>query len=285
MASSKTICNTRTTLVLLASIGLLLLTEPADAAGKMKPGDIFRDCADCPEMVVIPAGSFTMGSVKGRKRELPLTEIKIPRPLAVSRYEVTFDQWDACTADGGCSVDPTDRDWGRGKRPVMSVTFAQVQEYMAWITKKTGHKYRLPSEAEWEYATRAGTKTEYWWGDKMGEGYANCRGCGTEWSGIKSAPVGRFKPNPWGLYDVHGNVLEMTSDCMAWTLEGVPTDGKARLVELTRKGKEKKKCLNRVVKGGAWYYLSKVSRAASRVRNDQRIFSYFIGFRPFREID
>lgn len=226
-----------------------------------------------------------MGSTKGRKRELPLTKITIPDPLAVGRYEVTFDEWDTCQAEGGCSIKPTDRGWGRGKRPVMSVTFRQVLEYIAWICKKTGHKYRLPSEAEWEYATRADTTTEYWWGNRMGKGFANCRNCGTEWSGVKSAPIGKFKPNPWGLFDVHGNVLEMTSDCWEQTLVGIPTDGSPRLFVLTSKNKKPNKCISRVVKGGAWYYLSKVSRAASRVRNDQRIYSYFIGFRVFREIE
>ena len=241
-----------------------------------KPGDIFKDCKICPEMIVIPAGKFLMGSTKGKKRELPVTEVVIPRPLAVSRYEITFDEWDACHADGGCAKKPFDRDWGRGKRPVMNVTHDEVWEYMGWISKKTGHTYRLPSEAEWEYAARAGSKTEYWWGDKMVPGAANCRGCGTEWSGIKSAPVGSFKPNPWGLYDVHGNVLEHVSDCWSLSLKNLPPEGLPKIT---------KKCTSRTVRGGAWYYLSKVSRSASRARNDIRIYSYFIGFRAFRELE
>ena len=110
----------------------------------------------------------------------------------------------------------------------------------------------------------------------MERGFANCRGCGTEWSGVKSAPVGRFKPNPWGLYDVHGNVLEMVSDCWQNNLVGIPTDGSPRKAA---------NCSNRVVKGGAWYYLSKVSRSASRARNDARVYSYFIGFRVVRELN
>jgi len=167
----------------------------AEAGKTLKPGDIFRDCTICPEMTVIPAGSFKMGSTKGKKRELPVTQITISKPLAVSRYEITFDEWDACHAEGGCKKKPFDRDWGRGKRPVMNVLPKDIVEYMAWISKKTGHTYRLPSEAEWEYAARAGTKTEFSWGDQMLPGGANCRGCGTKWSGIKSAPVGRFKPN------------------------------------------------------------------------------------------
>jgi formylglycine-generating enzyme required for sulfatase activity len=246
------------------------------SAKVLVPGDIFRDCPNCPEMTVIPAGSFMMGSTKGKKRELPVKKITIKKPLAVSRYEITFDEWDACHAEGGCSKKPFDRDWGRGKRPVMNVLHTDIAEYMAWLTKKSGHTYRLPSEAEWEYAARAGSETEFTWGDQMKSGAANCRGCGTKWSGIKSAPVGQFKPNAWGLYDVHGNVLEHVTDCWTKSHKKLPTDGSPLVT---------KKCLSKVVKSGAWYYLSRVSRSSSRARNDTRVFSYFIGFRAFRELN
>ena len=205
----------------LTVLAALVWLPGAEAAENLKPGNSFRDCKGCPEMVVIPASDFLMGSNKGRKRELPRTRITIPRALAVSRYEVSFDEWEVCHAEGGCKKIPTDRGWGRGKRPVMSITLAEIREYMAWISKKTGRRYRLPSEAEWEYAARAGSTTEYWWGDEMGKGFANCRKCGTQWSGVKSAPVGRFKANAWGLFDVHGNVLEMVTDCWHKTLEGI----------------------------------------------------------------
>jgi formylglycine-generating enzyme required for sulfatase activity len=262
--------------VLLIVAALAFDGGSAAAAEKFKPGHIFKDCAACPEMTVIPAGSFVIGSTNGKKRELPVTKITIAKPLAVSRYEITFNEWDACHAAGGCTKKPFDRDWGRGTRPVMNVLPKDIDEYMAWLSKKTGHTYRLPSEAEWEYAARAGSKSEYWWGDQMLSGGANCRGCGTEWSGIKSAPVGQFKPNAWGLYDVHGNVLEHVTDCWTKSHKNLPTDGSPLVT---------KKCMSKVVKGGAWYYLSRVSRSASRVRNDTRVFSYFIGFRAFREID
>ncbi|MBT4939841.1 MAG: SUMF1/EgtB/PvdO family nonheme iron enzyme, partial [Rhodospirillaceae bacterium] len=193
-------------LIILISLLAVSLFANNALAETLKPGDVIRDCPLCPEMVVIPAGSFQMGSTKGKKRELPLTKITIKKPLAVSRYEITFKEWDACHADGGCTKRPFDRDWGRGQRPVMNVLHTDIAEYMAWLSKKSGHTYRLPSEAEWEYAARAGSATEFSWGDQMLSGAANCRGCGTEWSGIKSAPVGQFKPNAWGLYDMHGNV-------------------------------------------------------------------------------
>jgi formylglycine-generating enzyme required for sulfatase activity len=239
-------------------------------------GTVFRDCLACPEMSVIPSGTFLMGSTRGKKRELPVTKITIRNPLAVSRYEITFDEWDACYTARGCSKRPSDRGWGRGKRPVINVLLTDIAEYLSWLTKKTGHVYRLPSESEWEYAARAGSQTEFSWGNQMQIGAANCRNCGTEWSGLKSAPVGQFKPNAWGLYDVHGNVLEYVTDCWTTSHDKVPTDGSPIIT---------KGCLSKVVKGGAWYYLPKVSRSASRARNDKRVFSYFIGFRAFREID
>jgi len=239
-------------------------------------GTVFRDCLACPEMSVIPSGTFLMGSTRGKKRELPVTKITIRNPLAVSRYEITFDEWDACYTARGCSKRPSDRGWGRGKRPVINVLLTDIAEYLSWLTKKTGHVYRLPSESEWEYAARAGSQTEFSWGNQMQIGAANCRNCGTEWSGLKSAPVGQFKPNAWGLYDVHGNVLEYVTDCWTTNHDKVPTDGSPTITE---------GCLSKVVKGGAWYYLPKVSRSASRARNDKRVFSYVIGFRAFREID
>ena len=239
-------------------------------------GTVFKDCVVCPEMSIIPSGTFMIGSTKGRKRERPVSKITITKSLAVSRYEVTFDQWDACFNAGGCSKKPSDRGWGRDSRPVINILLTDIDEYVTWLTRKTGHIYRLPSESEWEYAARAGSQTEFSWGDQMQTGAANCRGCGTKWSGLKSAPVGQFKPNAWGLYDVHGNVFEYVADCWSNDHYNIPRDGVP---------KKTANCLSKVIKGGSWYYLPKVSRSASRVRNDKRVFSYFIGFRVFRELE
>jgi len=238
-----------------------------------EPYKFFKDCKVCPEMVKIPSGTFEMGSKIGKQNEKPVTKIHIDQPLAVGRFEVTFDEWDACHSEGGCSRKVHDRDWGRKNRPVINVLYSDIQEYLRWIKEKTNKLYRLPSEAEWEYAARAGTTTEYWWGDKMIKGYANCRDCGTKWSGIKSAPVGSFKPNPWGLYDLHGNLLEYVVDCWTNTHANVANNASPTL---------RPNCRSRVIKGGAWYYLPKASRSASRARNDTRVFSYFIGFRVVR---
>ncbi len=158
---------------------------------------------------------------------------------------------------------------------MINVTFADVNAYVVWLAAASGKPYRLPSEAEWEYAARAGTATEFWWGDDVGKNRANCRDCGSEWSAKGSGPVGSFKPNPWGLYDVHGNLNELVADCWNTTHAGAPTDGSAR---------KDGDCKSRVFKGGAWYYNPRASRSAWRARNDARVASYVFGFRVLREI-
>ena len=166
------------------------------------PGYRFRDCAECPEMVVVPAGSFWMGSPRGEAGrdgdEGPRHEVRIAEPFAMGVYEVTFAQWDACAAAGGCGGRrPKDRGWGRGDRPVIFVSWDDAQAYVRWLSEKTGERYRLPSESEWEYAARAGTATRYWWGNGIGGGRANCDGCGSRWDNDRTAPVGSFAANPW----------------------------------------------------------------------------------------
>ena len=191
-------------------------------------GEEFRDCDDCPLMVVVPAGSFTMGN-SWMPNESPEHTVTIAKPFAVGVHELTFDEWDACHDDGGCSHYPTDRGWGRGKRPVIDVSWEDAQQYVRWLSRKTGKKYRLPSEAEWEYAARAGTDTAYSWGSRFylpGSKRANCKGCGGRWDGRRTAPVGSFPKNGFGLYDVHGNVWERVEDCMHNYLRA-PRDGSA----------------------------------------------------------
>ncbi|RMD68212.1 MAG: PEGA domain-containing protein, partial [Gammaproteobacteria bacterium] len=173
--------------------------------------DRLRDGGFGPEMVVIPPGRFLMGSPfdeEGRDSdEGPQHRVSIARPFAIGRYEVTFEEYDRfCEATGRRR--PDDNGWGRGKRPVINVSWHDAKAYARWLSKQTGKRYRLPSEAEWEYAARAGTSTRYWWGDRVGHGHANCDGCGSWWDGKETAPVGFFDPNPWGLYDTAGNVWE-----------------------------------------------------------------------------
>jgi formylglycine-generating enzyme required for sulfatase activity len=166
-------------------------------------------------MVVAPAGKFMMGSPEGQGTDVerPQHEVTFAN-FAVSTFEVTFDAWDACVAYGDCPP-ASDSGWGRGRRPV------------AWLSRMTGRTYRLLSEAEWEYAARAGTQTAYSWGDEIGEGNANCKGCGSQWDGQRTAPAGSFAANVFGLHDMHGNVWEWVEDCAHGNYSGAPEDGPA----------------------------------------------------------
>ena len=191
----------------------------------LKPGEVFKEClTDCPEMVVVPAGSFTMGSPKTERAherdgtgEDPQHSVTIAKQFAVSEFEVTFADWDACVAAGGCNgYKPLDEGTGRGNKPVINVNWEDAQQYVAWLSAVTGKTYRLLSEAEYEYATRAGTQTAYPWGNGIkltDAAMANCNGCGDQWGGYQTAPVGSFAPNRFGLYDMVGNVWEWTEDC------------------------------------------------------------------------
>jgi formylglycine-generating enzyme required for sulfatase activity len=247
--------------------------RPAQKA--FKPGDNFRDCDICPEMVVIRAGEFTMGSNE-YKDERPPHPVTFRQPFAVGRYDVTFDEWDACAGSGGCGpYRPDDQGWGRGKRPVINVSWNDAKAYLGWLSAKTGQNYRLLSEAEWEYAARAGTQTKYPWGDDIGEGHANCDGCGSQWDNKQTAPVGSFPPNPWGLYDMHGNVWQWIEDPFHVTYEGTPVDG-----SVWASGGSS----TRVLRGGSWGYIPDGLRSAYRYgdRPDSR--DYGIGFRVARTL-
>ena len=187
-----------------------------------------------PEMVDIPEGSFVMGcsreggAVYCPSGTYPQREVTIEEPFALSKYEITFEQWDACVSAGGCDgYRPDDEGWGRGSRPVINVTWEEAQTYVAWLSSETGDHYRLPSEAEWEYAAKAGATTEYSWGDEVGRNRANCEGCGSSWDDRLTAPVGSFAANAWGLHDMHGNVEEWAQDCWNYNYEGAPSDGNA----------------------------------------------------------
>ena len=175
-------------------------------------------------MVAVPAGRFTMGSTEF-DNEKPSHKVTIGKPFAVSKFTVTFAEWDACVSAGGCKTKPDDEGWGRGRQPVIAVSWDDAtKEYLPWLSRKTGKTYRLLTEAEWEYAARAGTATKYSWGDDIGKGNANCNGCGShQWAGQQTAPVGSFAANDFGLHDMHGNVWQWTQDCYADTYKTVPT--------------------------------------------------------------
>lgn len=230
-----------------------------------------------PEMVVIPAGSFKMGCVSGKDcydKEKPVHEVKIDS-FALSKYEVTFEEFDAfLRATQHRKFLTDDEDWGRGRRPVIHVTWYDASAYAAWLSSQTGKRYRLPTEAEWEYAARAGTETIYSWGNDIDVNRANCDGCAGQWDNAKTAPVGSFEANGWGLHDMHGNVYEWVQDCWNESYEGAPTDGSA-----SRSGN----CSERVVRGGAWWSLPRSLRSAYRISAPIGVkYNSSIGFRVAR---
>ena len=240
---------------------------------EIKPGTTFQACADCPEMVVVPAGSFMMGAAEGEKGkrgdEGPQREVRIERPFAIGRFEVTFAEWDACVTADGCNYSPQDRGWGRGNLPVIYTSWIDIQDYLTWLSSLTGHQYRLPSEAEWEYTARAGSTSSFAWGEKMVEEYANCVGCGPS-SGERTVPVGSLKPNAFGLFDTHGNVWEWTADCWNGSFGNAPRNGTAWTVG---------DCDFRVLKGGAWGRKPSDLRSARRIKDKLDLRSGKRGFR------
>lgn len=245
----------------------------------------FKDCADCPEMVPISAGEFTMGSPADELYRGPERQHRVSIPsFAAGRYEITFAQWDACVTDGGCGGQkPDDQGWGRGNLPVIGVNWNDARAYVDWLSRKTGKRYRLLSESEWEYAARAGSTTPFSFGKTITTDQANYdgrTGYGTGPGGInrqRTMPVGSFPPNAFGLYDVHGNVWEWTEDC--WSDEYAP-DAPANGSPYLRAN-----CGGRVLRGGSWEDYPGDIRAAARVGSNAEEPSWSDGFRVARSLD
>jgi formylglycine-generating enzyme required for sulfatase activity len=280
----------------------------------LKNGDVFRDCAKtsdvCQDMVVIPAGSFVMGSPDGetpvvgldgkpksdpvapaekgrRGDEGPQHEVSIAR-FAVGNFDVTWEAWDRCVALGGCSM-PSDQGFGRGKRPLINVSWDEAKVYIDWLSRLTGKSYRLLTEAEWEYTARAGTQTTYYFGDAAGEicrfanvadqsfkrdgGIGEIADCDDRF--VFNSPTGSFPPNKFGLYDMAGNVFQWVQDCYVESYADAPSDGSAV------RGKEG---CPRVLRGGSWFFQPDYARAAGRVRGIPDYRGYGIGFRAARSL-
>ena len=251
-----------------------------------QPDETFRDCPSCPELVVVPAGSYQMGSPsheEGRDdNEGPVHRVTIGQPFAVGVYEVTFGEWEACVRGGGCNgYRPDDEGWGRGQRPVIHVNWQDAQAYVAWLSRQTGQAYRLLSEAEWEYVARAGTTTPFHFGRTISTSQANYDGNYTYGGGRRgqyrgrTVPVGSSRPNAFGLYDVHGNVWEWVQDCWNANYVGAPSDGRAW---------ETGDCSRRVLRGGSWGNFPWNLRSAIRlgITADDRFNS--LGFRIARSL-
>ena len=234
-------------------------------------GQSFRDCAECPEMMVIPAGSFMMGSPASeagrRSDEGPQRQVTVRAPLAVGRFEVTFAEWDACVAAGGCSHRPSDQGWGRVNRPVINVSWDDAQEYVRWLSQRSGRSYRLLTEAEWEYAARAGTTTPWHTGGSIGPSQAVFA-----WS--RTEPVGSRPANRFGLHDMHGNVWEWVHDCSRDNYAGAPLDASQAV---TTGG-----CATRVLRGGSWCDSPRILRSAYRYGFTYECRSFNYGIRVAR---
>jgi len=240
-----------------------------------EPGKSFRDKLKDgsmgPEMVQIPGGTFQMGSNDGESDEKPVHTVSV-KSFALGKYEVTFEEYDKfCEVTG--REKPSDSDWGRGKRPVINVTWNDAKAYVKWLSEQTGKDYRLPSEAQWEYACRAGTTTKYWWGNEIGKNNANCDGCGSQWDNKQTAPVGSFEKNQFGLYDMNGNVREWNKDSWYNTYRKAPTDGSAQINEQTN---------GKLVRGGSWYNKPHWLRCTHRLRGDKTSKKDSWGFRISR---
>jgi formylglycine-generating enzyme required for sulfatase activity len=254
---------------------------PADFSHRWEqpPPSLFQDTMVdgllAPEMVIIRGREFIRGDAQGDSDERPPTAVN-PGTFAIGVFEVTFEEYDQfCAATIECNM-PDDEGWGRGNNPVVNVSWKDAKAYTEWLSSKTRMRYRLPSDAEWEYAARAGSATKYWWGDETGMARANCEGCNSLWDGAQIAPVGKFAANPLGLHDTAGNVFEWVADCYHDSFVDAPADG-APL--------EKPGCGKRVIRGGAWSFPPKEIRSANRWRDFPSRRSDDTGFRVARDVD
>ena len=252
----------------------LAASAPVARAAGSAFRDRLRTGGKGPEMVVIPAGRFDMGCGSDQgcaEAEKPRHEVVLARPFAISRYEVTFEDYDRFTFP--YKVD--DEGWGRGRRPVINISWEEATQYAAWLSAQTGKRYRLPTEAEWEYAARARSSTRYSWGDDVGLNRANCNNeyCGDQWE--FTAPAGSFDTNAWGLHDMQGNVYEWVQDCWNSSYDGAPRDGSAW---------ESGDCNRRVGRGGSWYGGPGVLRPASRNGGVSALRSHLLGFRLVQDL-
>ncbi|WP_338694484.1 MULTISPECIES: formylglycine-generating enzyme family protein [unclassified Bradyrhizobium] len=252
---------------------------------QLRPMDSFKECTSCPEMVVVPAGSFMMGTPANEpdrfKGEDPIHRVTFAKPFAVGRFAISFDDWDACLADGGCGGIKGDDKFGRGRLPAQGISFNAAKLYLAWLSKKVGRSYRLPSESEREYFTRAGTTTPFWFGNTITAQNANYQ-ASTPYGGGPHGPdskgpavVDSYPPNPFGLYQVHGNVFEWTEDCFNKRYnEDTPTDGAPWL---------EGDCNRRMARGGRWDWSANMVR--SGYREDGLVDGYGYSFRVVRTLN
>ena len=275
-----------------SATGLAFVYQPPDRMfadrfrrHNLRPGAQFRDCEDCPAMIMIPGGSFSQGSPvtepQSSNSERPQRTVNVPA-FALAQTPVTFDQWDACVADGGCTHNPSDDALGRGDRPVIHVNWNDAQQYVTWLSDRTGHDYRLASESEWEYAARAGTIGRYNTGDCINSHQASFGGadpatsCPSGITRLQSMPVASFAPNAFGLFDIHGHVLEWVQDCWNADYVGAPNNGTAWMTG---------DCGLAATRGGALGSRGSWVRSARRVGTTRAVRNNFTGFRVAMSVE
>ncbi|MBN3756800.1 SUMF1/EgtB/PvdO family nonheme iron enzyme [Paraburkholderia sp. Tr-20389] len=247
---------------------------PTPAPAHAAAGGESKDCAACPMMVSLPAGSFTMGSNSDDPSEKPPHRVTISAPFAIGKYEVTVEQWNACADVNGCPKLATESNSVKNA-PARDLSWDDAQAYVKWLSKVTGKTYRLPTEAEWEYADRAGTTTKYWWGDSMRKGMANCKDCGDPYHKEAPEPVGSYAANPNGLHDMNGSVWEWVGDCWHNSYQGAPNDGHAW---------DAPGCNMRVIRGGSWREGGDYMLTSTRFKYSQSVRQSQDGFRVVKEL-
>ncbi len=247
------------------------VAAPAVAPAPVKAGktETVRDCPTCPEMIVLQPATFTMGDNHGDRSEKPAHKVTIKRPFAIGKYEVTTGQWNECVKAGGCNYKPV-KAGPTDNSPIRDISWSDTREYVRWLSQITKQKYRLPTEAEWEYAARAGTRSRFWWGDKPGTGKANCKDCGGQWDRSAPAETDAYPANPFGLHGTSGGVWEWVTDCWHKSYKGAPKDGS---------GWSRSDCRENVIRGGAWRNDSSYVHSSSRFKYDSDVRYLLNGFR------
>jgi formylglycine-generating enzyme required for sulfatase activity len=224
--------------------------------------------------MVLDRGTFQMGSGT-TPFDRPPHRVTIGKPFAIGVNEVTFDEWNACQSDGGCAYKPDDQGFGGGLHPVINVSWSDAHDYLAWLSRRTGKTYRLPSEAEWEYAAHGGTSTPYSWGVSIKQHMANCADCGAGLDSARTVEVRHYPANGFGLFDMAGNAAEWVEDCWHQTYRGAPKDGSAWLGD---------NCSQRVLRGGSFDSAAAYAKPSARFRYDADVRYWANGFRVARDV-
>jgi formylglycine-generating enzyme required for sulfatase activity len=248
--------------------------EDEPAAGGGGAVAAVKDCDACPLMVALNPGPFTMGSNSSDPTERPAHKVGLRTPFAIGKYEVTVGQWKQCVKANVCPTVPSPDD-APANVPMRDVSWDEAQLYLKWLSSVAGRPYRLPTEAEWEYAARGGTTTVYWWGDQMKGGNSSCQGCGQPWNADGPPPAGSFTANPFGLHDMNGSVWEWVQDCWHSTYKGAPGDGSAWA---------EPNCRARVIRGGSWREDGSYMLSTTRFKYDASVRQSQNGFRVARSL-